>query len=89
MDGPGKLTVRTARDGDRVLVEIGDNGPGIPGAAAYVLEPFSITKPVGQAPASGSTSAGASVVQRHHADLRFTSSPGDTQFQVLPRTRSG
>ena len=30
MDGTGRLTVRTARDGDRVLVEIGDNGPGIP-----------------------------------------------------------
>jgi hypothetical protein len=25
-----RLTVSTARDGDRVLVEIGDNGPGIP-----------------------------------------------------------
>jgi signal transduction histidine kinase len=34
------LTVRTARDGDRVLVEIGDNGPGIPeAAAAHILEP--------------------------------------------------
>jgi signal transduction histidine kinase len=28
MDGRGKLSVRTARDGDRVLVEIGDNGRG-------------------------------------------------------------
>jgi nitrogen-specific signal transduction histidine kinase len=23
------------------------------------------------------------VVQRHHGDLRFTSTPGDTRFQVL------
>jgi hypothetical protein len=30
MDGRRKLTARTARDGDRVLVEIADNGPGIP-----------------------------------------------------------
>jgi signal transduction histidine kinase len=45
MDGCGKLSVRTARDGDRVLVEIGANGPGIPRAAAHVLEPFSTTKP--------------------------------------------
>jgi hypothetical protein len=32
-----RLPVRTARDGDRTLVEIGDNGPGrhpLPGAAA-------------------------------------------------------
>ena len=48
MDGRGRLSVRTARDGDRVLVEIGDNGPGIPeAAAAHVLEPFT-TKPVGK-----------------------------------------
>ena len=50
MDGTGRLTVRTARDGDRVLVEIGDNGAGIPeAAAAHILEPpFSTTKPVGK-----------------------------------------
>ena len=30
MDGHGTLTVRTARDDDRVLVEIGDTGPGVP-----------------------------------------------------------
>jgi C4-dicarboxylate-specific signal transduction histidine kinase len=43
-----RLTVSTARDGDRVLVEIGDNGPGIPEAAAvHVLESFYTTKPVG------------------------------------------
>ena len=29
MDGTGRLSVRTARDGDRVLVEIGDNGLGL------------------------------------------------------------
>jgi signal transduction histidine kinase len=90
MDGTGQLTVRTARDGDRVLVEIGDNGPGSPEAAAHILEPFFTTKPVGKAPAWGSTSAGASVVQRHQGDLRFTSTPGDTRFQVLlPLTQSG
>jgi hypothetical protein len=30
MDGTVRLTVRTARDGDRALVEIGDNGPVAP-----------------------------------------------------------
>ena len=30
MQGKGELRVRTARELDRVLVEIGDNGPGIP-----------------------------------------------------------
>jgi len=40
-----RLTVSTARDGDRALVEIGDKGPGIPEAAAHILEPFYTTKP--------------------------------------------
>ena len=84
MDGRGKLTVRTARAGDRVLVEIGDNGPGIPeAAAAHVLEPFFTTKPVGRGTGLGLDICWRIVVQRHHGDLRFTSTPGDTRFQVL------
>jgi signal transduction histidine kinase len=91
MDGRGKLTVRTARDGDRVLVEIGDNGPGIPDAAApHILEPFYTTKPVGKGTGLGLDISWRIVVQRHHGDLRFTSTPGDTRFQVLlPLTRTG
>ena len=68
-----------------------DNGAGIPeAAAAHILEPFYTTKPVGKGTGLGLDISWRIVVQRHHADLRFTSSPGDTQFQVLlPRTRSG
>jgi signal transduction histidine kinase len=84
MDGTGRLTVRTARDGDHVLVEIGDNGAGIPeAAAAHVLEPFYTTKPVGRGTGLGLDISWRIVAQRHHGDLRFTSAPGDTRFQVL------
>jgi signal transduction histidine kinase len=91
MDGRGELTVRTARDGDRVLVEIADNGPGIPeAAAAHILEPFYTTKPVGKGTGLGLDICWRIVVQRHHGDLRFTSTPGDTRFQVLlPLTQNG
>ena len=91
MDSTGRLTVRTARDGDRVLVEIGDNGPGIPeAAAAHILEPFYTTKPVGKGTGLGPDICWRIVVQRHHGDLRFTSAPGDTRFQVLlPLTQNG
>jgi signal transduction histidine kinase len=91
MDGTGRLTVRTAREGDHVLVEIGDNGAGIPeAAAAHVLEPFYTTKPVGKGTGLGLDISWRIVVQRHHGDLRFTSAPGDTRFQVLlPLTQAG
>jgi signal transduction histidine kinase len=84
MDGHGILTVRTGRDGDRVLVEIGDTGPGIPEpVAAHVFEPFYTTKPVGKGTGLGLDICWRIVVQRHSGDLRFTSAPGDTRFQVL------
>ena len=84
MDGTGQPTVRTGRDGDRALVEIGDNGAGIPeGAAAHILEPFFTTKPVGKGTGLGLGICWRIAVQRHHGDLRFTSTPGDTRFQVL------
>jgi signal transduction histidine kinase len=75
MDGRGKLTVRTARDGDRALVEIGDYGPGIPEAAAHILESFDTTKPVGQGTGLGLDICWRIVVHRHHGDLRFTQPP--------------
>ncbi|HEV8423861.1 MAG TPA: ATP-binding protein [Actinomycetes bacterium] len=84
MDGGGVLTVRTGRDGDRVLVEIGDTGPGIPEpVAAHVFEPFFSTKPVGKGTGLGLDICWRIVVQRHGGELRFTSTPGDTRFQVL------
>ena len=91
MDGRGRLTVRTARDGDRVLVEIGDNGPGVPEAAAtHLFEPFFTTKPVGRGTGLGLDICWRIVVQRHHGDLRFSSTPGDTRFRVLlPLTQDG
>jgi hypothetical protein len=59
MDRCGKLSVRTARDGDQVLVEIGDNGPGIPEAAAPSWSSSSQPSRSARAPAWGWTSAGA------------------------------
>ena len=89
MDGTGRLTVRTARDGDQVLVEIGDNGAGVPeAAAAHVLEPFYTTKPVGKGTGLGLDICWRIVVQRHHGDLRVTSAPG-TPLPVLIQLTGG
>jgi signal transduction histidine kinase len=83
MGGQGTLTVRTARDGDRVLVEIGDTGPGVPPELRQrVFEPFFTTKAVGEGTGLGLDISYRIVVNRHGGDITFTSSPGDTRFQV-------
>jgi signal transduction histidine kinase len=87
----GILTVRTAADGgDRVLIEFGDTGPGIPeDLQVRIFEPFFTTKPVGHGTGLGLDISYRIIVNKHHGDLRVTSRPGDTRFQVaLPITQA-
>jgi signal transduction histidine kinase len=82
MDGKGELRIRTARELDRVLVEIGDDGPGIPPEILdHIFEPFFTTKGLG-----GGTGLGLETVRRivrkHGGDITVESAPGDTRFQV-------
>lgn len=84
MGGSGTLSVRTAREGDRALVEIGDTGSGIPeDHQAQIFTPFFTTKPVGQGTGLGLDISWRIVVNRHGGDIRVESVPGDTRFQVL------
>ncbi|MBF9066719.1 ATP-binding protein [Streptacidiphilus fuscans] len=79
----GTLTVRTTRDGDRVLVEIGDTGPGVPAEVqSRVFDPFFTTKPVGEGTGLGLDISWRIIVNRHGGDLRLQSEPGDTRFQI-------
>jgi signal transduction histidine kinase len=83
MDGHGTLTVRTARDGEWLLVEIGDTGPGIPPEiVGRIFEPFFTTKPVGAGTGLGLDISWRIVVNKHHGDLSVESVPGDTRFLV-------
>ncbi len=83
MNGQGELTLRTKRDYDDVLVEIADNGLGIPAKIQFrVFEPFFTTKGVGKGTGLGLDIARRIVVQRHKGDIQFFSEPGNTCFQV-------
>jgi signal transduction histidine kinase len=88
MHGKGELRVRTARELDRVLVEIGDNGPGIPPEVLpHIFDPFFTTKGVGEGTGLGLDTVGR-IIKNHHGEIRVSSRPGDTRFQVyLPLTQ--
>jgi signal transduction histidine kinase len=85
MEWRGKLTVRTAALGDdRIMVEIGDTGPGVPDEIrTRVFEPFFTTKEVGQGTGLGLDIAWQIVVGRHSGEIRLESTPGNTRFQVV------
>nr|WP_256434679.1 ATP-binding protein [Myxococcus sp. CA051A] len=83
MGGKGHLTVRTAKDGDFLLVEVVDDGPGVPPELLpRIWEPFFTTKPMGEGTGLGLDITRRVVVDRHHGDVRVESKPGRTSFQV-------
>jgi signal transduction histidine kinase len=82
MHGEGELLVRTYRVDDRVVVEIADNGPGIPAdVLPHIYEPFFTTKGVGEGTGLGLDTV-QRIVKKHRGDIQVTSKPGDTHFQV-------
>jgi signal transduction histidine kinase len=86
----GTLRVRTKREPLDVLVEIRDDGAGIPeDVKARIFEPFFTTKAVGEGTGLG-LDAVLRIVRRHRGNVRFESKPGDTCFQVrLPLAPGG
>jgi signal transduction histidine kinase len=82
MAGKGELRIRTYRDDNCVVVEIGDNGPGIsPEIEGHIFEPFFTTKAVGEGTGLGLDTV-QRIVKKHRGSIQVTSVPGDTRFQV-------
>src|ERR1700675_4767069 len=82
MGGKGELRVRTYQDDGCVVVEIGDNGPGIsPEVEAHIFEPFFTTKGVGEGTGLGLDTV-QRIVKKHRGNIQVDSKPGDTRFQV-------
>jgi signal transduction histidine kinase len=83
MDGQGKISLHTHWEGDWVVVEITDNGPGIPEAIqSQVFDPFFTTKPPGEGTGLGLNISHNIIVQKHKGTISVTSKPGETCFRV-------
>ncbi len=83
-----RIWIRTSRDGDRLVVEIADNGPGIPpDIQSRIFEPFFTTKDMGEGTGLGLDITRRIIVEHHRGNISFTSEPGYTRFRIcLPIT---
>jgi signal transduction histidine kinase len=87
--GTGKICVGTSLEDNQVVVEIVDNGPGIPvEVQSHMFEPFFTTKGVGAGTGLGLIISNRIVGDRHGGEIEFESRPGETRFKVrLPLNR--
>jgi len=81
--GTGKVCVGTSFEHDQVVVEIVDDGPGIPASVqSRMFEPFFTTKSVGTGTGLGLIISNRIVGDRHGGEIEFESKPGETRFKV-------
>jgi signal transduction histidine kinase len=82
-DAVGTLRLRAHRDDGHVVVEVEDDGPGMPPeTAARVFDPFFTTKAVGSGTGLGLSISHTVVTSRHGGTITVESEPGRTTFRV-------
>ena len=90
MDGEGTLIVRTRHEHPWVIVEIEDDGPGIPEEnRSKIFDPFFTTKGPGEGTGLGLSISRNLVVQKHRGEISVDSKPGRTCFAVRLPLDSG
>jgi PAS domain S-box-containing protein len=90
MGGHGHLTIRTRRDGDWAVVEVVDDGPGIPESIrGRIFDPFFTTKEPGKGTGLGLSTSYSIVTEKHQGSITVTSVPGSTCFTVRLPIDSG
>ncbi len=83
VNGQGEIRVLTRQDSGWMVVEIEDNGTGIPqDIQANIFDPFFTTKPPGQGTGLGLNVSHNIVVQKHKGSIEVHSQPGTTRFEV-------
>jgi signal transduction histidine kinase len=83
MQGKGEVVLRTRQEGEWVVVDVEDNGPGVPEAIQpKVFDPFFTTKQPGAGTGLGLNISHNIIVQKHGGAIGVTSQPGRTRFEV-------
>ena len=83
MDGGGELNLRARQEDDWIVVEIADNGPGIPDESqAKIFDPFYTTKAPGEGTGLGLNISHGIIVEKHGGQITVNSKPGATRFTV-------
>jgi signal transduction histidine kinase len=83
VNGAGKICIGTCCEDNQLVVEIVDNGTGIPKEVqAHMFEPFFTTKAVGSGTGLGLIISNRIVADRHGGEIEFESQPGRTRFTV-------
>jgi len=83
MDGEGVIEIRTFREGEYLIVEIQDNGPGVPkDIKTKIFDPFFTTKEVGKGTGLGLDVVRRIIRNRSGGDIDLRSKPGETVFRV-------
>jgi signal transduction histidine kinase len=80
----GKIRIGTRRDDAEVVIEVEDNGCGIPEDHLHkIYDPFFTTKEVGKGTGQGLAIAHRIVVDHHAGSIRVASRPGEgTRFTI-------
>lgn len=83
LDGQGEIILRTREAEGWVVVEIEDNGPGIPAEIqSKIFDPFFTTKPPGHGTGLGLNITHTIIVQKHGGAISLRSQPGSTCLEV-------
>jgi len=83
MDGEGALELKAYQDDNWVVVEVADNGPGIPAdVQEKIFDPFFTTKAPGEGTGLGLNISHGIIVKKHAGHIAVDSKPGATRFTV-------
>jgi signal transduction histidine kinase len=83
VNGQGEIIIRTGTEDGSVVVEIEDNGKGIPAEIqSKIFDPFFTTKPPGKGTGLGLATVYGIITEKHHGKISVTSVPGKTQFRI-------